>query len=82
MCINAVTRPQEGLLFAYQSIEIHSEFEEYSIPDCDNHSYYWNVQLYTSLGHSLLVAMNNYTRVKSSMALQAYMVIRTHAHEI
>ena len=45
-------------------------------------SYSWNFQIYTSLGHSLLVAMTNDTCVKSSMAPQAYTVVSTHAHEI
>ena len=38
--------------------------------------------MYTSLGHSLLLAMNNDTCVKSSMAPQAYKFVSTHAHEI
>ena len=44
--------------------------------------YYWNVHIYTSLGHSLLVEINNYTCVKYSMAPQDYKVIITRAHEI
>ena len=35
MCINNVTRLQEDLPPAYHSIKIHSEFEEYFVPDCD-----------------------------------------------
>ena len=51
MCLNAVTRIREELLPAYQSIKSHSDFEEYFIPDRDHPSYYFNVQIYTSLGH-------------------------------
>ena len=82
MCLNAVTRLREDLLTDYQSIKRHFEFEEYFVPDRDHPSYYWNIQIYTSLGHSLLVAMTNDTCVKSSMAPQAYKVVSTHAHEI
>ena len=81
-CINAVTRIQEDLLPGYQFMERHSEFAEYFIPDRDHPSYSWNVQVYTSLGHSLLVAMTNYTCVKFCMAPQAYKIFSTHAHEI
>ena len=59
-----------------------SNFEEYFIPDRDHSSYSWNVQIYTSLGHSLLVEMTNDTSVKSSMAPQDYKFFITHAHEI
>ena len=82
MCLNAVTRLREDLLPDYQYIKIHSEFEEYFIPDSDHPSYSWNIHIYTSLGHSLLVAMTNDTYVKSSMAPQAYKVFSNHAHEI
>ena len=82
VCLNAVNRLREYLLTYYQSIKRHSQFEEYFIPDRDHPSYSWNVQIYTSLGHSLLVAMTNNTCVKSSMASQAYKVFSTHAHEI
>ena len=82
MYLNSVTRLREDLLPDYQSIKRHSEFEEYFVSDCDNPSYSWNVQIYTSLEHSLLVAMTNDTSVKSSMAPQAYKVVSTHAHEI
>ena len=36
MGINAVTRLREYLLPAYHSIKIHSDFEEYFIPDRDH----------------------------------------------
>ena len=64
ICINVVTRLQEDLIPSYQSIKRYSDFEEYFIPDRDHPSYSCNFQTYTSLGHSLLVAMNNYTCVK------------------
>ena len=60
----------------------HSEFSEYFIPDRDHTSYYWKVQIYTSLGHSLLMAMTNDTWVKSSVAPQTYKFVSNHAHEI
>ena len=71
MCLNAVTRIREDLLPDYHSIKIHSEFEEYFVSDRNHPSYSWNVQICTSLGHSLLVAITNDTCVKSSMAPQA-----------
>ena len=80
MCINAVTRILEDLLPGYQSIKIHSDFVEYFIPDCDHPSYSCNLQVCTSLGHSLLVAMNNDTCVKSSMSPQAYKFFSTRDH--
>ena len=80
--INAVTRLQEDLLSSYRSIKRHSDFSEYFIPDCDHPFYSWNVYIYTSLEQSLLVAMTNYTCVKSAMSPQAYKVISTHYHEI
>ena len=70
MCINAVTRLREDLLPDYRSIKIHSEFEEYFVPDRDHSSYHWYEHTYTSLGHSLLVSFTNYTCVKSSMETQ------------
>ena len=82
MCLNAVTRIREDLLPDYHTIKIHSEFEEYFVSDRNHPSYSWNVQIYTSLGHSLSVAMTNDTCVKPSMTPQAYKVIRTYAHEI
>ena len=82
MCLNAVTRLLEYLLTASQSINRYSEFEEYLIPDFNHPYYYWNVHIYTSLGHSLLVSMTNGTYVKFSMAPQAYKVFSTHTHEI
>ena len=82
MCLNAVTRFREDLLPAYQSIKIHSEFEEYFVPDRDHPSYYWNIQICNSLGHPLLVALTNDTGVIPSMEPQAYKLVSTHAHEI
>ena len=82
MCLNAVNRLIEDLVTDYQSIKRHSEFEEYLVPDRDHPSYSWNVQIYNSLGHSLLVKMTNDTFVKSSMSPQAYKVVGTHDHEI
>ena len=38
--------------------------------------------MYTSLGHSPLVAMTNDTCVKSCMEPQSYKVVNTHAHDI
>ena len=69
--LNAVNRLREDFLPGYQSIKRHSEFSKYFIPDRDHPSYSWNFQIYTSLGHSLLVAIKNDTSVKSSMAPQA-----------
>ena len=60
MCLNAVNRLKEYLLPDYQSIKRHSEFKEYFVPDCNHPSYFWNVQIYTSLGHSILLAMTEY----------------------
>ena len=82
MSRNEVTIIKENLLPSYQSIKIHSEFSEYFISYRDHPSYSWNVQIYTSLVHSLLVAMTNDTCVKYSMEHQAYKVFRTNAHEI
>ena len=82
MCLNAVTRLREDLLPGYQYIKRNSQFEEYFIPDRNNPSYSWNVQIYNSLGNSQLVAMTNDTCVKSSMAPQDYKVVITHDHEI
>ena len=82
MCLNTVTRLQEDLLTGYQYTKSNYEFAEYFIPDRYHPSYYWNVQIYTSLGHSLLAEMTHDTCVKSSMAPQAYKVVSTHAHEI
>ena len=79
---NALIRLLEDLFTIYQSIKIHSEFVEYFIPDRNHPSYYWNVHIYTSLGHSMLVAMTNNTCVKSSIAPQYYKIVSTHAHEI
>ena len=82
MCLNAVTRLRENLNPDYISIKRHSEFEVYFVLDRNHPSYSWNVQIYTSLGNSLLVEMTNDTSVKSSMTPQAYKVVSTHYHEI
>ena len=82
MYLNEVTRLRYYLIPCYQSIKRHSQFEEYFIPDLDHPYYYWNVQIYTSLVHSLLVKITNDTCVKSSMAPQAYKFVSTHAHEV
>ena len=82
ICLNVVTRLREGLLPGYHSVKRHSEFEEYYVPDCDHPSYYCIVQFYTSFVQSLLVAKNNETCVKYSMAPKAYKVVITHAHEM
>ena len=71
MFLNMVTRLREYLLLDYQSIKRHYHSEEYSIPDHDHPSYSWNVQICTSLVHSLLAAMTNDTCVKPSMAPQS-----------
>ena len=80
--LNAVTRLRVDLLPDYLSIKRNSEFKEYFVPDRNHISYSWNLQVYTSLGHSLLVEMTYYTCVKSSMTPQAYKIVNTHAHEI
>ena len=67
MSLNVVTRLREYLLPDYQSIKSHSDIKEYFVPDCNHPSYSWNVQIYTSLGHSLLVAMTNNTFVGSNI---------------
>ena len=82
MCLDEVTRFQEDLLPGYHYINRHSGFVEYFVPNRDHPSYYWNVQIYTSLGNSLLVAMTNDTCVKYSMAPHAYKVVSTDASEI
>ena len=63
MCLNAVIRLKEDLLPDYQSIKIHFHFKEYFVPDRDHPSHSWNVQIYTYLGNSPLVAMPNDTCV-------------------
>ena len=82
MCLNTVNRLRENLLPGYQSIKRHYEFSEYFILDCDQLSYFWNVQIHTSLGHSLLVTMTNYTCVKLPMEPKTYKVVSTHDYEI
>ena len=82
MFLNEEIRLLEDPLPGYQYIKRHSEFAEYFIQDRDHPSYYWNFQIYTSIGHWLLVEMTNETCVKSSMAPQSYKIVRIHAHEI
>ena len=82
MYLNEVARLQEYPIPGYQSIKGHSGFAEYFTPDSDHPFYSWNIQIYTSLGHSLLVAMTNDICVKSSMAPQAYKVFSTRSHDI
>ena len=82
MSLNAVTRLKVDLLPDYLSIKRNTEFKECFVPDLNHISYTWNLQVYDSLGHSLLVEMTNDTSVKSSMAPQAYKIVSTHAHEI
>ena len=79
--LNVVTKVQEYLLPVYKKIKRHYKFHEHFLPDCYHPSYYRNVQMYTSLGHSLLMAFTNDTCIKSSMAPQAYKVVTTHTHE-
>ena len=71
MSLNAVIRLKVDLLPDYLSIKRNSEFEECFISDHNHTSYSWNIQVYNSLGHSLLMAMANNTCVKSSMSPQA-----------
>ena len=71
MCLNAATRLREDLLLVTSPSKRHFNFSEYFIPDRDHPSYSWNVQIYTSLGNSLLVAMTTDTCLKSSMAPQS-----------
>ena len=59
MSLNAVNKLREDLLPDYQSIKRNSQFKEYFFQDGNNASYSWNLQVYTSLGHSLLVEMTN-----------------------
>ena len=82
MCHNVVTRLRTYFLTTYQSSKRHTEFAEYFSPYRDHPYYYWNVQIYTSLGHSLLVSTTNENCVKSSIATQACKVVRTYTHEI
>ena len=82
MSLNAVTRFKVDLLPDYLSIKINSEFKECFVPDRNNIYYSWNLQVCTSFGHSLLVAMTNNNCVKSSMEPQDCKIFSTHAHEI
>ena len=82
MCLNVVTILLEELLTDYQSIKIHFDFEEYFVPDRDHPSYSWNSHTYTSLGHSLMVALTNDTCIKCPMAPQSYKVLNTYSHKI
>ena len=75
MCLNAMTRLQEDPLPGYHYIKIHSDFEEYFVPDHSHPSNYWNIKTYTSLGHSLMVELTNNTCAKSSIENQAYKVV-------
>ena len=80
MFLDAVNRLQKELLPSYQYIKRNSQFEECFVPDRDHPSYSWNFQIYTSLGHSLLVAMTTDTFVKSSMVPRDHKVVSTHDH--
>ena len=71
MCLNEVNRIREELIPAYQSIKRNSQFEEYFIPDRNHPSNSWNVQIYNSLEHSLVVAITNDTCVKYCTAHQS-----------
>ena len=82
MYLSAVTSIREDLPPGEQSNKRHSELAEFFIRDRDHPSSSCNVHIYTSLGHSLLVAMTNDTCVKYSMAPQSYKVVITHAREI
>ena len=82
MWINTVIILREDLLTDHQSIKRRSEFTEYFIPDCYHPYYYWNVQIYIYLVYEIILAMTNYTCVKSSMAPHIYKVFSTHGHEI
>ena len=82
MYLNAVTKLRKDLIPGYQSIKRHSQFGEFFIPYPNHLSYSRNVQIYTFLGHSLLVVITNEICVKSSMAPQAYKVVITHVHKI
>ena len=53
MCLNALTRLIEDLLPGYQSTKRSSYFKEYFVSDSNHASYSCNLQVYTSLGHSL-----------------------------
>ena len=82
MCLNTFSRLQEDPLPAYHSIKIRSEFQEYFISDRSQPSYSGNSYIYNYLGNLMLAELTNYTCVKSSMANQAYKVVKTHAQEI
>ena len=68
MSLNVVNRLKVDLLPDYLYIDRNSEFKECFVPDRNHISYAWNLQVYTSLIHSLLVAITNNTCVKFSMA--------------
>ena len=82
MCLNEVTRINKTLLLLTILSKDALSLKKLFFPDCDHLYYYWNPQNYSSLGYSLLVALNNDTCVKYSMATQAYKVVNIHAHEI
>ena len=78
--LNAVTGLQAYPLPVYQYVKLHSKLQENFVPNFSHPYYDWNEQTYTSLGHSLLVSLKNYTCIKSPMAPQYYKVVTTHAH--
>ena len=55
MCRNSVTILLEDLIPGCQSINRNSDFAEYFTLDRYHPSYSWNVHIYTSLVHSLVV---------------------------
>ena len=81
MCLNLVTRLQEKIYTGYQSIKRHSEFEKILYYRSRSPFLFLGYSDIHFLGYSLEVTMTNDTCLKSSMALQAYKVVRTHAHE-
>ena len=82
MSLNEMIRLIVDLLPDYQSINRHSVFKECFVPDRNHTPYSWNLQVYTSIGHSLFVAITNNTCVKCSTAVPAYKVVSIHVHEI
>ena len=80
MCLNAVTRLQDDLLPVYKYIKHHPGFHKNLVTDRSHSSYYWNDKTHTSLGHSLLVDLENDTCIKYSMSPQAYKVVTTHSN--
>ena len=82
MCLDAVTRLQQYLLTAYQSIKRHYDFQEYFAIDFFYPSYSWNSQTYSCLESFILVVLTNDTCSKSSTEPQVYKVVNTHDYEI